>query len=212
MKVRVNIGCGATPTVGWRNFDNSLSLKLARRPVLVHILGRVLSPQQRAYIDFCRNNRIEFADATKLIPLSDDSAEIVYSSHMLEHLDRAEASSFLVEAHRVLCDGGLLRIAVPDVGKLCAEYIEHGDADRLMERMLVCEPKPRTLAGRFRESLVGRRNHQWMYDGVSLSKLLCSAGFRHATLPKPGETAISNPQPLDLFERAGESVYVEAVK
>jgi hypothetical protein len=98
------------------------------------------------------------------------------------------------------------------MGKFCAEYIKHGDADRFMERMLVCEPKPRTLAGRFREAFVGRRNHHWMYDGASLSKLLYSAGFRDATLPKAGETAISNPQPLDLFERADESVYAEAIK
>ena len=57
-----------------------------------------------------------------------------------------------------------------------------------------------------------RRNHHWMYDGASLSKLLYSGGFRDVTLPNPGETAISNPEPLDLFERADESVYAEAVK
>jgi SAM-dependent methyltransferase len=121
MKVRVNIGCGATPTTGWHNFDNSLSLKLAHHPTFARILRRVLSSRQMAYIDFCRKNRIKFADATKRIPLPDASAEIVYSSHMLEHLDRAEARSFLAEAWRVLCDGGILRIAVPDLGKFCRE-------------------------------------------------------------------------------------------
>jgi predicted SAM-dependent methyltransferase len=212
MKVRVNIGCGATPTPGWHNFDNSLSLKLAHRPAVARTLGWLLSSQQVAYIDFCRRNRIEFADATRRIPLPDASAEIVYSSHMLEHLDRAEARSFMAEARRILCDGGILRIAVPDLGKFCREYIEYGDADRFMERMLVCEPKPKTLVERFREAFVGRRNHHWMYDGASLSKLLYSAGFREVTFPKPGETGISNPKPLDLFERADESVYAEAVK
>jgi SAM-dependent methyltransferase len=212
VKLRVNIGCGATPTVGWRNFDNSSSLKLALHPTLTRILGQALSPQQMAYINFCRKNRIEFADATKRIPLPDASAEIVYSSHMLEHLDRAEAISFLAEARRVLCDGGILRIAIPNLSKFCADYLEHGDADRFMERMLVCEPKPKTLVGRFREALMGRRNHHWMYDGASLSKLLYSACFRDVTLPKPGETAIPNPEPLDLFARADESVYAEAKK
>ena len=123
--------------MGWRNFDNSPSLKLVHHPTLVHVLGRMLSQQQIAYINFCRKNRIEFADATKRIPLPDANVEIVYSSHMLEHLDRAEARSFLAEARRVLCDGGILRVAIPDMGKFCAEYIEHGDADRFMERMLV---------------------------------------------------------------------------
>ena len=33
MSVKINIGCGRTPTEGWRNFDNTLAIRLARSPL-----------------------------------------------------------------------------------------------------------------------------------------------------------------------------------
>jgi len=44
VSVKVNIGCGRTPTEGWLNFDNSLALKLARSPIrysLIKVLGLI---------------------------------------------------------------------------------------------------------------------------------------------------------------------------
>jgi len=32
--MRVNIGCGQSPTPGWINFDNSLTVKIARSSLL----------------------------------------------------------------------------------------------------------------------------------------------------------------------------------
>lgn len=39
--VRINIGCGQTPTNGWENFDNSFSLRLSKIPLLPDILNRL---------------------------------------------------------------------------------------------------------------------------------------------------------------------------
>ena len=36
--IRVNIGCGRTPTSGWQNYDNSLALKLAKYPLITFFL------------------------------------------------------------------------------------------------------------------------------------------------------------------------------
>ena len=46
MGVRINVGCGMTPTPGWTNYDNSLSVKLARRPILASFATRFLLPKQ----------------------------------------------------------------------------------------------------------------------------------------------------------------------
>jgi len=43
---------------------------------------------------------------------------------MLEHLDREEAKLFLREALRVLKSGGIIRLVLPDLGKLIKEYFE----------------------------------------------------------------------------------------
>src|SRR5262245_39079348 len=127
---RINVGCGMTPTKGCLNFDNSFSLWLSTFPRLSHALhkAKFLNQPQMNYIQFCRENQIAWADVTKRIPVSDDSTEVLYSSHMLEHLDRHEVIQFLNEAKRVLVSGGRIRLAVPDLEKHIRSYVGDGDA------------------------------------------------------------------------------------
>lgn len=211
---RINIGCGRTPTKGWRNLDNSLSLRLAAIPLLSDLLRKLglLGQSSYDFIRFIRENRIELADATKRLPAADASVDVVYSSHMLEHLDREGAKAFLEETLRVLRPGGILRIAVPDIEKMVDCYKASGDADAFLEATNLCKPRPRRLVDRLKLLVVGPRNHQWMYDGKSLSRLLESHGFVNVRSLPPGQTSIPAPEPLDLEERASESVYVEGEK
>lgn len=211
---RINIGCGQTPTKGWRNFDNSLSLKLAKWPLLFRILvgARMISPSQERFIRFARSNLIEYGEATNRLPVETGSIDVLYSSHMFEHLDRQEAVLFLSEAKRVLRSGGILRLAVPDLQKELANYISHRDADQLMISLHLSQPKPRTAREKLTRFLVGDRHHQWMYDALSLCTLLEKHGFMNAVALEAGESTIPNPGELNLRERDAESLYVEAVK
>lgn len=214
MSQKVNIGCGNSPTEGWRNFDNTSSLNLARSPTkraVAKSLG-LLSARQKANIEWNRENLIEFADATKEIPLPDNSVGVLYSSHMLEHIARSKARRFLAEAMRVLEPGGILRLSVPDLRKAIAEYNETHDADRFMERILVTAPAFSTIRQKIMVFVTGYRHHQWMYDGKSLSRLLKELGFKDVTVQPAGETMIDDPGALDLKEREEQSVYVEARK
>lgn len=211
---RVNIGCGQTPTPEWLNYDNSLSVRLARYPLLVAVIERLglLGEGSKGFVSFARNSNIVWADGTKRIPLPDNSAEVLYTSHMLEHLDRAEARLFLQEAHRVLAPNGIIRIAVPDLKKCVDEYVAQGDADSFIERTLLTRQRPKSLLDRVKYLIVGDRHHLWMYDGLSLCRLLSALGFREPRIVEPGSTTIPNPGRLDLRERADESIYVEASK
>ncbi len=213
-KYRLNVGCGMTPTKGCLNFDNSFSIRLSAFPRLSNMLfkAKLLDKPQMNYIRFCREHNIEWADATRRIPVPDNSAEVLYSSHMLEHLDRQEVTMFLAEARRVLISGGIIRLAVPDLERHINSYMSHGDADVFLESLHICVPKPRLLSDRLRVMLVGSRHHQWMYDGKSMCKLLNNSGFIEASVHPAGETRIKNPASFDLYERMDESVYVEAVK
>jgi predicted SAM-dependent methyltransferase len=212
--MRINVGCGQTPTPGWRNFDNSPSLRLASIAVLPDLLHRLglLNRAQYQFMRFARDHQIEYGDATKGLPVGEASVDVLYSSHMLEHLDRREASEFLREAYRILRPGGILRIAVPDLERQIAEYQESGDADAFVEGMHLCVSRPRSLAGRLSLLVTGTRHHQWMYDGRSLSRLLQEHGFVKAEVLPAGQTRIDSPGALDLAERASESLYVEAEK
>ncbi len=100
--------------------------------------------------------------------LEDGCAELIYSSHTLEYFDRSEARSVLREWNRVLCPGGLLRLAVPDFLALAEIYFERRNLD------LILGP----LYGRM--TIVGTGNviyHKTVYDFDSLKKILEECGF-----------------------------------
>jgi SAM-dependent methyltransferase len=135
---------------------------------------------------------------------------MVYTSHMLEHLDRKEAQRFLAEARRVLAPGGIIRVAVPDLALLVRSYTVSGDADTFISGMHIAQDRPTGPARRIKAALTGPRNHLWMYDGQSLADLLRRAGFSNVCTMPAGSTRIPDPAGLDLSERAEESIYVEA--
>jgi hypothetical protein len=210
---RLNVGCGATPTPGWVNYDNSISIRLADWPALTSLLGRfgLLSEQQRQFICIVNKKGIRYANAVKRIPEPDHSVEVLYTCHMLEHLDRCEAALFLKEARRVLVQNGIIRIAVPDLRYHINNYLKEQNGDAFVENLQIARLKPSDLIEKLKHLLIGERNHMWMYDGGSLCRLLSKSGFSNPQVLKAGETTIPNPGNLDLAERAPESVFVEAI-
>lgn len=212
--MRVNVGCGATPTDGWVNLDNSLSIRVARWPLVVGGLSkaRILDTQSCEFAKIATTKNIQFANASRRIPYADNSVEVVYSSHMIEHLDRREAHAFLLEVKRVLRPAGIVRIAAPDLAQLVKAYLTTGNADQFIERTHMSQKRARGLLAHIKMVLIGSRGHLWMYDGASLAALLRGAGFAEVSIVPAGTTRIENPGSLDLAERSEESVYVEAAQ
>jgi SAM-dependent methyltransferase len=203
-KLRVNVGCGATPTPGWTNFDNSLTVVLAKLPFAPAFLG----PTRSAFVAEVRRGSVRRAQAT-LLPIADGSAEVLYSSHMLEHLARSNARRFLAEAKRVLSPRGVLRLAVPDLRIQVERYLRVGDADAFVDGTRLAADHSTTALARLRLFVAGVREHVWMYDAQSLTRLVASVGFSDVAVVPPGETRISDAAPLNLREREDESLYVE---
>ena len=83
------------------------------------------------------------------LPLEDGAAQMIYCSHMIEHLPVSEAQWFLKECHRLLRPGGVLRIVTPDQA-LAADAYERGDWMFFLE-------------------------HQVLHEGVPAADALCSA-------------------------------------
>ncbi len=87
--VRINLGSGRRPLAGFVNVD------LLEGPG-VDLLADVSGP----------------------LPFEDGGADLVYASHVLEHLPTARVPEVLREWRRVLVDGGRLLVAVPDLERI----------------------------------------------------------------------------------------------
>ncbi|MEP7338560.1 MAG: methyltransferase domain-containing protein [Acidobacteriota bacterium] len=171
----------------------------------------LLSPKQQQFIKVVRQSGIKYANAVMHIPEADNSVEVLYTCHMLEHLDRHEAEHFLLEVRRVLVPNGVIRVALPDLRFHVENYLKDADADAFVESLYVTSPKADGVIDKLKFLLVGERHHLWMYDGQSLCRLLCKVGFGDPRVLEAGKTTIQSPGKLDLAERVPESVFVEAI-
>lgn len=63
-----------------------------------------------ANFDFVAASGVQKADLLGRLPLPDNTARLVYSSHFLEHIPKPQVESFLRECFRVLEPGGVIRL------------------------------------------------------------------------------------------------------
>ena len=66
-------------------------------------------------------------DIFTLTKFEDNSVDVIYACHVLEHLKRAEIQPALARGYRILKIGGIVRIAVPDMERIFEHYIYHKD-------------------------------------------------------------------------------------
>jgi SAM-dependent methyltransferase len=75
-------------------------------------------------IDFVRTGRgVLTHNLLEGIPFEDDTFDVVYHSHVLEHFGRRQGVFFFGECFRVLKPGGILRVVVPDLEALAIQYL-----------------------------------------------------------------------------------------
>lgn len=61
------------------------------------------------------------------IPAFENSLELVYHSHMLEHLTYQEGISFIKDCYKVLQPGGTMRVIVPDLELWINAYVNNNN-------------------------------------------------------------------------------------
>jgi len=109
-------------------------------------------------------------DITKL-PFEDNSVDLVYASHVLEYFDRQKVVLVLKEWYRVLTQGGILRLAVPDFEVITKLYFSE---------MYPIENFIGPIYGRIiPEGQTDPIFHKMMYDFKSLKNLLENNGFKN---------------------------------
>lgn len=104
-------------------------------------------------------------DASKLTSIVNNSYDIIYASHLLEHFGRKEVAKILKVWFSKLKPGGILRLSVPDFEKVIFMYKKGTGLDVLMGHIMG-----------------GQRDkydyHKFMFDKKLLTDLLLKTGFR----------------------------------
>jgi predicted SAM-dependent methyltransferase len=147
---------------------------------------------------------IELAwDLARGVPFGDGSAHGVFHEHLLEHIPLRAGYRFLQECFRVLAPGGILRVGVPDAGKLAQSYA--GDGTYLAA--LHPDRPTRMLA---LQELFYWHRHTTMFDTETLALMFRAAGFDNPVQKEFGDTAL--PAAPDTERRRAETLYMEAVR
>ncbi|MEZ0300168.1 MAG: methyltransferase domain-containing protein [Candidatus Methylacidiphilales bacterium] len=228
----VNLGCGAHFHTDWENYDLT-PLSASVRPL----------------------------DMSKPLPFEDATVDVVYASHVMEHMPRSRVPWVLSQMRRILKPDGVIRLVVPDLEAIARGYLSFLDAARRGEgakaeaghewmTLELLDQMTRVRSGGFMariwrtnpflaKDLVGKRfgreslgwiqqneasfaqgakplsrtevyeeepitqdeklafwatgeNHLWMYDEVSLGRLLLDAGFSSPRAVGATESVIPN--------------------
>ncbi len=239
----LNLGCGTKvsnhPEVV--NVDWSIELRLRRNPLFRIMVSHFITGSRRERFNSISDN-ILVHDLAKGVPFETNSVDVVYHSHLLEHLDRDVAELFLLEIKRVLKPKGIHRIVVPNLEKLCNDYnnhlsiAEHHEEEQLLHDTYIAKiieqcvrresygsSKQKRWLRSFENLILGDarkrgETHQWMYDRISLTTKLKNLGYEGVTLREYNKSAIPgwDKYGLDINHNGAEykpnSLYVEAFK
>lgn len=222
--VKINIGSGPDGREDWINLDWGVLPLLGKIGWLSKLLVKVKIFPKNYSVSWPKSLRL--VDCRKKLPFKDKSVDFIYSSHFIEHLQRYRTVELLQECKRILCEGGVLRISVPDIKLLSEKYV-NGDKDFFIQFEESGEQKDKlmSLADLFVQHFYGYdcwskpdiikkfqrlfiRGHLWMYDWESLSLILRQSGFSNIKLCKPSEGNVPDAVFLDIHKLS--SLFIEA--
>ena len=175
MERYVQYGCGFTAPYNWINYDASPTLRFERLP----FVGKWYTRNQQRF-----PANVNYGDIVAGLPEVPESCDLVYCSHVLEHLAYNDFCAALKNTYAILKPGGIFRGVVPDLHVAVSEYIENAEqhsspaSEFMKNTMLGINARNRGIFGLFK-SFYGNSRHLWMWDYQSLSFELNKAGFKN---------------------------------
>ena len=130
-------------------------------------------------------------DISRLDGFADETADLIYMCHVLEHMRAPQVEDVLQEMKRILKVGGILRLSVPDFDRLLDVYKAAGEDLNAIHMQL--------MGGQDSQYNV----HYCAFNQRSLSELLRTVGFAAVRPWDP-----SNCQHHDFKDKAGKVMRV----
>lgn len=182
---KLHIGCGSNIYKGWLNTD----LKY--------------------------NKDIAYLDAGKEFPFHANVFNYVYTEHLFEHLNVSQQLNMLKEAHRVLKQGGVMRIATPSLEFLFNLYQNpyEKENDDYVKWAVNHIPNLKKITSDIEDSdfyycyvinnFFKAWGHQMIHNTSSLEVLALQCGFTKVRRCEVGESKI---QDLKSIEKHGSVI------
>lgn len=199
--VKVNLGSGLTVAPGWINLDLNVNVLFAKAPssilsLIYRFSGAKQWYKEEEFISKLRNNRFVLHRIEYGLPFEDNSVNVYYTSHFLEHIFRYEVVHVLKECYRTLKKGGLIRIVIPDL-EIAFKLYQQGQKEKALELFFV-------------DGADYLSNHKYMYDFDMMKNILAEIGF--VRIEKQSYRNGNTPD-IDILDwREDVSLYLEAYK
>ena len=139
------------------------------------------------------------------IPLSNNSVDKIYSSHLLEHIPFEQLMILLEKCRNVLKVGGEFLVCVPNFRFYADSYKEgkmFRDRETWWKDALI---DTGSTIDQINYIVYMKDEHKYMFDEENLVNTLKKAGFSDVKLRVFDES-------IDLLERDNESIYALAIK
>jgi predicted SAM-dependent methyltransferase len=217
--VRLNLGCGLQCPEGWINVDSSFGVKIAKRPVLKKLINSLVPTKWGILPNISWPSNAIWMDITRPFKFKTNSIDYVYSSHTIEHLGYEEATFVFKECFRVMKQGGVFRVIVPDLDRLVNVYLKMKTEDPAKAAKMFHEyslyfeiPYPKTFADSFKFYFKSKNNHRFLYNEAALKEQLECAGFSNIKRMEYGISEIPGIEKIDIKERFDGAICLEGKK
>jgi predicted SAM-dependent methyltransferase len=159
------------------------------------ILKAHLGPGQKNYLDGWINVDANFltaridvwADLRSRLPFRNNSVDVFYSHHVIEHFPDSLLPFHCAEMYRCLKPGGIIRVGGPNGDSAAAKLIE-GDANWFSD----FPEKRESVGGRYTNFILCKGEHLTILTSSYLAELSCRAGFSNVRQCRPARPFTAN--------------------
>lgn len=217
-EILINHGCGSVRPLGWDNTDSSLNAFFQKIPILGKLMSKYFGTVSY------NSHDVVYMNLNRKWKYNSMSVDVVYASHLFEHLDTESAALFLKESFRVLRTNGVIRLVIPDLYQISQKYLNEFNSSEISDPSkdflwaINMHIDGQYKGVGFIKKLIARlqrypHQHKYMYDSKSMKLLLEEYGFVDIRFDIYGKSEyLDKIIDVEGTKESYLSVYIEAKK
>lgn len=205
--IKINFGAGWDCNDDWINYDYSPTLFIERYFPFI----RCFFKKQQSKFPI----NLIYGDIRNGLKYSNDTVDLIYSSHVIEHLCYEDATLAFRHVYRIMKPGAIFRFVLPDLEHIIGCYASSkapSRADEFMRSTLLgVESKPKNFIQNIYNNF-GNSRHLWMWDYNSIASELNNIGFKSVRRAYFNDSSNIEFLKVENFDRWENSLGLECIK